>query len=54
MIKCISMAIYYHIYNRSSEIAIDIFDENLCPLEVLLLLLKLNLFQQKYSIFKAE
>lgn len=34
MIKCVSMAIYYHIHNRSSEVVLDIFDEKIYPLEV--------------------
>ena len=34
MIKCVSMAIYYHIHNRTSEIILDIFDEKIYPLEV--------------------
>lgn len=34
MIKCVSMAIYYHIENRSSEVILDIFDEKIYPLEV--------------------
>ncbi|XP_075680398.1 cyclin Y [Dermatophagoides pteronyssinus] len=33
MIKCVSMAIYYHIHNRTSEIILDIFDEKIYPLE---------------------
>ncbi|KAH9501856.1 hypothetical protein DERF_012665 [Dermatophagoides farinae] len=33
MIKCVSMAIYYHIHNRSSEVVLDIFDEKIYPLE---------------------
>lgn len=32
MIKCVAMAVYYHIYNRKSEVILDIFDERLYPL----------------------
>ena len=31
-VKCVSLAIYYHIKNRTSERRIDIFDEKLHPL----------------------
>ena len=33
-IKCVSLAIYYHIKNRKSEGIIDIFDEKNHPLTV--------------------
>ena len=33
-IKCVSLAIYYHIKNRKSGGLIEIFDENLHPLTV--------------------
>ena len=33
-IKCVSLAIYYHIKNRKASTVIDIFDENLHPLTV--------------------
>jgi hypothetical protein len=33
-IKCVSLAIYYHIKNRKSSICIDIFDEQKRPLTV--------------------
>ena len=33
-IKCVSLAIYYHIKNRKSEAILDIFDEKNHPLTV--------------------
>ena len=33
-IKCVSLAIYYHIKNRKSSTVLDIFDEKLRPLTV--------------------
>ena len=33
-IKCVALAIYYHIKNRTSEQIIDIFDEKSHPLTV--------------------
>ena len=33
-IKCVSLAIYYHIKNRKSSVILDIFDEKLHPLTV--------------------
>ncbi len=42
MIKCVAMAVYYHIYNRKSEVILDIFDERLYPLGVMLLCTNLS------------
>lgn len=33
-VKCVALAIYYHIKNRTSERQIEIFDEKLHPLTV--------------------
>lgn len=33
-VKCVALAIYYHIKNRTSERRIEIFDEKLHPLTV--------------------
>ena len=33
-IKCVSLAIYYHIKNRNSDTILDIFDEKKQPLTV--------------------
>ena len=33
-IKCVSLAIYYHIKNRTSDAILDIFDEKKQPLTV--------------------
>ena len=39
-IKCVALAIYYHIKNRTSEQIIDIFDERSHPLTVQILSIK--------------
>lgn len=36
-IKCVALAIYYHIRNRADNRILDIFDERLHPLSVSLL-----------------
>lgn len=33
-VKCVALAIYYHIKNRTSDRLLDIFDEKLYPLTV--------------------
>ncbi|KAI2804706.1 hypothetical protein RDWZM_008022 [Blomia tropicalis] len=33
MIKCVSMAVYYHIHSRRSDVVLDIFDERTHPLD---------------------
>ena len=33
-LKCVSLAIYYHIRNRASDTILEIFDEKLHPLTV--------------------
>ena len=42
-IKCVSLAIYYHIKNRNSDTILDIFDEKKQPLTVRIL----NLFSER-------
>lgn len=34
-VKCVALAVYYHIKNRTSQRQIDIFDEKLHPLTVI-------------------
>ena len=50
-IKCVSLAIYYHIKNRKSETILDIFDEKNHPLTVskIILLFIVFLFQPSPS-----
>lgn len=38
-VKCVALAIYYHIKNRTSERQIEIFDEKLHPLTVSFILI---------------
>lgn len=45
-IKCVTLAIYYHIRNRTSNRTMDIFDEKLHPLSVS------SLFCITFLIFK--
>ena len=51
-IKCVSLAIYYHIKNRNSDTILDIFDErNLIPdLEIILGFLVSWDLTQKFSV----
>jgi len=67
-VKCVALAVYYHIKNRTSQRQIDIFDEKLHPLTVIYQIVQevvkglLVLFTKRYrhntmivsSLFKAD
>lgn len=50
-VKCVALAIYYHIKNRTSQRQIEIFDEKLHPLTVGFLLLFNNNNNNFFLIF---
>lgn len=50
-VKCVALAIYYHIKNRTSERQVEIFDEKLHPLTVSIKLIHNNFYIVYFNIF---
>ena len=55
MIKCVSMAVYYHIHSRRTDVVLDIFDERTHPLDVSILYEHdIKIIHNDYSLYIEE